>query len=250
MIEIEQTQPENEDKKARRRGGLFDSLAHVLRGVREIVFKYGFVMRNRPGLGKEPSGTTGYVPVKNMFEATNTEDPDGKLNAMMFGRSGDGENRKTNLIELCATAQPEHKNLELGYSNGVVKLRAVRAGENPSIDRSGVTVGDVLGFATGDLVPGVTVHVVGNGYWGGVVLSHITNKGASPTSGATGGRYILINDTDISVYGNTFRIRGNCTLSGTTVTFSGADIRMTGLPTTPPSESGRLWNSSGTLRIT
>lgn len=223
MIENKPTQPETEDKRARRRGGFFDSLAHVLRDVREIVFKNGFLIKNRPGLGKEASGTTGFVPVKNMVEFANITPPEGKLNAIVVGRSGDGENRNTNLIELSATAQPEHQNLELGYSNGVVKLRAVRAGENPPVDRAGVTVGDVMGFQTGNLAHGVIVHVAGHGEDGGVVLSHITNRADNPSSGATGGRRIMILDY--------------C-------------IRITGLPTSSSGlPSGALWRDGTTLRI-
>jgi hypothetical protein len=220
---IEQKQKPTEQRKHRRAGSAFDTLAHVLRDIREIIFKAGFVVRNRNGLGEVASGATGFVPVKNMIEMYYTENGGDKVNGVMIGRQGDGESRNTSLIELSANANPDLQNLELGYSNGMVKLRATRDGINPELDRTGVSVGDPIAFGTGDLPEGVTVHIVGNGEYGGVVISHTSNRGDSPTSEATGGRYILITDEGIHIRG---------------------------LDDSNPGGSGRLWKDGTTLRIT
>lgn len=222
MSNVKHIQPDNETGK--RRGSVFNTLSHVMRDIRELVFTTGFIMRNRPGLGEAGSSATGFVPVKNMFEAYYNEDGvEDKVNGIIIGRMGNGNKRNTNLVELTANCQPRNKNLELGYNNGAVKLRVTRDGENPPVDRTGVTVSDPQTIAPGDLEPGVTVHLVGQGYWGGVVISHVTNKDDSPTTGATGGRYIMILDDGVYIKG---------------------------LPTSTPGGTGRLWNDAGTLKIT
>ncbi len=222
MNDVEQIQPTT-DKTNKRRGSAFSTLAHVFRDVRELVFTTGFLMRNRPGLGKVGSAATGFIPVKNMFEAYYDESATGKVNGIIIGRMGDGEKRKTNLIELSANCDTTQKNLELGYNNGVVKLRVTRDGENPPVDRSGVTVYESQGLATGDQPEGVAVHVVGNGTNGGVIISHITDKSDNPNSGATGGRRIAIYNDGIYFYG--------------------LPTASTGLST------GAIWNDAGTLKI-
>lgn len=198
MSDVKHVQPTADSATGKRRGSVFNTLAHVMRDVRELIFTTGFIMRNRPGLNKVGSASTGFVPVNNMFEAYYDKESADKVNGIIIGRMGDGDKRNTNLVELCATSQPGSKNLELGYNNGAVKLRVTRAGENPPVDRTGVTVSDPNTLGP-DQPAGVTVHIVGQGSYGGVVLSHVADKSDSPTTGASGGRRIMILDDGIYI---------------------------------------------------
>lgn len=212
-----------EERTHRRRGRAFDTLAHVFRDVREFIFRNGFVMRNRAGFGRVGNADSGDVPVNNMLEAYYEEGSPDRVNAFIVGRKGDGTKRNTHLIELSANHRPEQSALELGFNNGVIKLRTTREGEDPAVDRTGVTVADPNALSASTLSTGVIVQIVGNGVYGGVVISHVTNRGDIPTTQATGGRYIMILDDG---------------------------IYLKGLPTSNPGGSGRLWNSSGTVKIT
>lgn len=173
--------PQNEEKTHRRRGRAFDMLAGVARDVRQLFFRNDFVITNRPGLPINASEKliTGLVKVKNAFEAyflkpTNADDG---INSIIIGRHGEGTYRNTSLIELSANAVTEIRDNE-GNTNGWVKLRVTRDGENPASDRSGVSVFDPI--SRGVTTPGVIVHIVGQGDGGGVVISHIANRESNP----------------------------------------------------------------------
>jgi len=221
-MEIKRDNPPT-DRDNRRRGSAFDTLAHVFRDVREFLFQNGFTMRNRAGLGRVGNEQSGDVPVNNMMEAYYEEGSADKINAFILGRRGDGTKRNAHLIELTANHRPEQSALELGFNNGVVKLRSTREGEDPAVDRTGVTVADPNALSAVTLPTGVVIQVVGQGEFGGVILSHVTNRGDVPTTGATGGRTIRLLDDG---------------------------IYLTGLPTSNPGGTNRLWRDGTTLRIT
>lgn len=215
--------PQEENRTHRRRGRTFDMLAGVARDVRQFFFQNDFVITNRPGklsglkVSAEEKLRTGFVKVKNAFEAyfqTPTEDG---INSMMLGRHGEGTYRNTNLIELSANAVSKISSNE-GNTNGWVKLRVTRDSENHAVDRSGVSVYDPI--SRGVATKGVIVHVVSQGDGGGVVIAHIDEREDNPTLA----RPLILVDRD-------------------GIQFIGLPTSSAGLP------SGGVYNSSGTLKI-
>lgn len=167
-------------KEQKRRGKLFSPRGSLLQ---TIDMASGYVQNNRPGIiGSVLGAITGFLKINSIFESYFKRRASGSINAVVIGRQGNGESRFTNLIELSANSDTDIKNLEQGYTNGLVKLRGTRNDVNPSQDRSGVTVGDVHGYVAVDRPEGVIVHVVGQGEYGGVTVAHITNKSDSPSS--------------------------------------------------------------------
>lgn len=220
---METTQQPLPERRHRRTGRGFDTLAHVMRDVREFIFRNGFVLRNRAGAGKVGNDETGEVPVNNLVEGYFDEGSPDKVNALILGRRGDGTKRNTHLVEISANHRPEQSALELGFNNGVIKLRTTREGEDPAVDRTGVTVADPNALSDSTLPAGVVVQLVGHGEFGGLVLSHITDRGNIPTTQATAGRYMMILDDGIYIRG---------------------------LPTSNPGGTGRLWSDGGTVKVT
>lgn len=189
----------NTERVQRRRGGAFDMLARVLRGVQDIQFKNKLIMRNRPGRKlnpNDPKRETGLVYFRNMFEVffQETSEPEEGLNGVTIGREGDGGQRQTNLIQLNAKYNSTIGSAE-GDNNGWVKIRATRDSENPASDRTGISVFDI-----GSRIVewnGVTVWIAGDGENGGVVIGHLGDKSDSPAT--SGNPYILIDKDGIQL---------------------------------------------------
>lgn len=203
----------------RRAGGGFDTLANILRGLKQLGFSNAFRMVNRPGrrVDEKKKLQTGLVNVKNAFEMFYADKSDDGLNTIVLGRQGDGKFRNTHLIDINATHNSTIGSKE-GRNNGYIKLRVTRDEENPVSDRSGVNIYDP-GTVNDVGLEGVVIQVVGQGTNGGVALSYISDKEDSPTSGVP---FILI-DAD--------------------------GIQMFNLPTSDPGTAGAIWRSGGDLRI-
>lgn len=207
-------------RDVRRAGSGFDTLANILRGIKELGFSNAFKIVNRPGRRVDANKKleTGLVNVKNAFEMFYAQKSDDGINTIVLGRQGDGKFRNTHLIDVNATHNTTIGSKE-GRNNGYIKLRVTRDEENPESDRSGINIYDP-GTVNDVGLSGVVIQIASQGTNGGVAISHIVNKEDSPTGSAP---YILI-DSD--------------------------GIQMLNLPTSNPGGSGILWNSSGTLRIT
>lgn len=188
-----ETDPEA-TRDVRRKGAGFDTLGNFVRGLKELGFSNGFRMLNRPGRKITPTEklATGLVNVKNAFEMFYTKMSDDGIQSLIFGRQGDGKSRFTNLIDFAATHNTKIGSKE-GRNNGYIKLRVTRDDEDPASDRSGVNVYDP-GTVNDVGLEGVVIQVVGQGKDGGVVLSYITDKANSPTSGVP---YILVDGDGI-----------------------------------------------------
>lgn len=210
---------EDYERGSRRRGGAFDTLARILRGITEMRFVNDFIIKNRPRLGGSA------VKIKNMFEAYYQRPSDDGINAIIIGRKGDGRFRNNHLIELAAKHSTPMSN-DQGFNNGIIKLRITRDDEDPDTDNVGLTVADA-GTLSKD-VDGVAVRSVGTGEFGGVLLSWIENRGDNPNPASTqpgpkAPRAIIIQD--------------DC-------------IRIVGLPTSSSGlPSGALYRDGTTLRI-
>jgi hypothetical protein len=223
MIE-QKPQEVDTTREHRRRGSAFDTLANVLRNVKDLVFVNSFIMRNRPGFKvTEASQAEGAVNVKNMFEAHYTEEATEGINAIVLGRKGDGTSRDTQMIELAAGHSKEIGANRVGRLNGAVRLRVAESDEIPAADNTGVTV-----FHPGTIIDnasGTAVHIVGQGSQGGVVISWKDNKGDNPNTG----RRILVTSEDIDIIGG---------------------LTLTSLPTGPSGLSaGQVYRSGNDLKI-
>jgi hypothetical protein len=113
------------ERDTRRRGGFFDPLARVLRGVQDIQFKNKLIMRNRPGkdLPPIPKQESGLVFFRNMFEVffKELDEPTEGLNGITIGREGDGKSRHTNLVQIEAKHNSTVGSAE-GRNNGIHSL--------------------------------------------------------------------------------------------------------------------------------
>lgn len=214
-MEVERENPDT-SLRHRRRGAAFDTLGHIIRDVRELLFQNGFVIRNRPGLNLGESNdplSSGFIKVFNMFESYFEKIPSVAqgINAYILGRRGDGKMRNTSLIELSARHVSEMRN-DQGQNNGVIKLRVTRDDEDPPVDNTGVTVADVGTLGAG--LEGTTVRIAADGSSGGVILAFITSKDQNPNQAQ-------------------YRIR---------ILDNGVYIH--GLPTSSPGVSGALWRDN------
>lgn len=192
-----ETDPEA-TRDVRRKGAGFDTLGNILRGLKELSFSNAFKIVNRPGRKINPAEklATGLVNVKNAFELFYAKISNEGIQSIIFGRQGDGNYRFTNLIDITATHNTAIGSKE-GRNNGYIKLRVTRDDENPESDRSGVNIYDP-GTVNDVGLEGVVIQVVGQGKNGGVVISYITDKANSPTSGVP---YILVDSDGIQIFG-------------------------------------------------
>lgn len=203
----------------RRAGAGFDTLANILRGIKQLGFSNSFRVVNRPGrrIDARKKLETGLVNVKNAFEMFYADKSDDGLNTIVLGRQGDGKFRNTHLIDVNATHNTTIGSKE-GRNNGYIKLRVTRDLEDPESDRSGINIYDP-GTVNDVGLSGVVIQVASQGTNGGVAISHITDKEASPTGSQP---YILVD---------------------------GDGIQMVNLPTSDPSVAGTIWRSGGDLRV-
>jgi hypothetical protein len=194
---VNKQQPVPTDKTHRKQGGAYDTLASVLKGIKEIVFSTDFVMRNRSGIPVDLTKRllTGLVNVKSSFEAHFQTPSDNGINAIYIGRKGDGNYRNTHFLDLSADHRTKIGTSE-GYTNGVIRMRVSRDGVNDT-DRSGVYVMDA-GTET-DGGEGTIFHAVAYGDNGEIRLSYMTNKDDNIRSGTV--RDIYISKSGIFMYG-------------------------------------------------
>lgn len=199
-------------------GGAFDILAKTLRKIGLISFANGFSMRNRPGLKIDKSDylRTGLVDVKSMTECYYEQPSTEGINAYVVGRTGDGKKRNLHFMDISVDHRTEIGS-DLGYVNGVFRVRVSRDGANDNL-RDGLYVMDRETLSEG--FPGTVVMAVGGGQFGQVRIGYIPDQSMDP------------NDMPWEIQ------------------VGSAGIRMLGLPTSPPSTAGCLWNSGGTLKIT
>jgi len=218
VAELEEGFEEETERGDRRKGGAFDTLARILRGVVEVGFSNSFLIRNRPGrpVNRDEYVSTGLLPFQSMFEMFfRRRAKNSSLNGITVGRQGDGRFRNTNYIQLEADHDTDIGD-SLGYVNGVIRARVSR-NEGDETDRSGLYVMD-RGTESSSR-EGTVNWLVGAGEGGQVRLSYMTNKNDDP-----------LNDAIFDLY-----------LSENGFTFFG-------LPTTAQA-SGRVWNNGGVLNI-
>lgn len=219
MIE-NQPQPIESGRSHNRRGGLFHNLARIARNVTEIIFKNGFTIRNRPGrpVDDDEFLATGLLPYQSIYEMFfNDRAKNQNLNGISIGRQGDGLFRNTNTILLEADHSSEI-GTSFGYTNGIIRGRVSRDGANDT-DRSGLYIMD-RGTESSNR-EGTVTWLVGAGEGGQVRLTYMANKDDNPLTDALFDIYI-----------------------------SSVGISVFGLPTSNPGGTGRLWNDSGTVKIT
>lgn len=214
-----------DDKKAnpapthRRMGAAFDILAKTLRKVVLIVFGNGFTIRNRPGLNIDRSRSlqTGLVDVKSMMEMYYEQESLNGINAVVVGRTGNGDKRNMHFFDISADHRTEMGD-SLGYVNGVIRARVSRDGVDETI-RDGLYIMD-RGTESASR-SGSVDWLVAAGEGGQVRLSYMPNRDGNPLTDAIYDVYVTANG-----------------------------IFMFGLPTSSAGLSaGAIWNNAGVLTI-
>lgn len=119
--------PENnlEGKIHRRKGGAYDTLAKTLKGISEILFGSGIVMRNRNGTTRAEGANTDSTSV---FETYHQNAPKaGFYNLLFLGTDGlhTEEKLNTNVIELTVNSKSE----SVHHANGIARMNISRDGE-------------------------------------------------------------------------------------------------------------------------
>lgn len=207
-------------RDVRRKGAGYDTLGNILRGLKEFKFVNSFVFRNRPGrpVDNDEYLSTGLLPFQSMFEFFfEKRARSGNLNGITIGRQGDGRFRNTNYVQIEADHDTDIGDSR-GYVNGVIRGRVSRDGSDDT-DRSGLYIFDRGSeSATRE---GTVNWFVAAGEGGQVRLSYMPDKDGNPVTDATFDIYI-----------------------------SSDGITLFGVPTSNPGGSGRVWNDSGTLKIT
>jgi hypothetical protein len=162
----------------RRRGNAFDTLAHVLRSVKELWFRGQLVARNRP---------SEIANSNNVFEMYVTEDPKEKENYMFIGRSGvitNTDTRNLNYIEV--TADSDTTKTGLNNKNGIIllmlsKSKVVDTFAQISIGNGNVYIADKTGTVA-------VMNSEGDGTSSDLGLSQVAYK--NTTSGAIKAFYV------------------------------------------------------------
>ena len=203
----------------RRMGGAFDLLGKTFRNVALIIWGNGFNFRNRPGLNIDKSQyvQTGLVDVKSMMEGYYELPSTNGINALVLGRTGNGEKRNMHFADIALDHRTEVGD-SLGYVNGVFRVRTSRDGVDETI-RDGLYVMD-RGTESASR-EGSVPWLVAAGEGGQVRLSYMPNRDGNPLTDAIYDVYITANG-----------------------------IFMFGLPTSSVGlTSGAIWNDAGTLKI-
>jgi hypothetical protein len=113
MIEKKPQQVDT-NREHRRRGNAFDTLSNVLRNVKELVFRNGLVMRNRP---------SEVTDSKNVFEMYAENDPEQGYNFVFIGRNGLTERADTrNMSYIELTADSDTTKTSQTGNNGTILL--------------------------------------------------------------------------------------------------------------------------------
>jgi len=87
-------------KDHRRKGSAFDVLAGILRGIKEIIFSQGMIMRNRPSLISDNDAVR--ASSNNVLEFFVKDKVAGKSDYMFFGRNGKLEEIDGTLVNTVA----------------------------------------------------------------------------------------------------------------------------------------------------
>lgn len=216
----------------RRRGGAFDMLARVLRGVKRVIFGSGMIMENRPGMkSRSASSLDFWIPSENVLEIYAPKKPNkGKYNTIFIGRDGKSEANNVNNIDLHVTNADNDKVIGNGRLSLTLKDKESGAAgtiglyhtkTTPSylvvdgkIDRSQLaeTTSGIRIELTGTEIEKTSGDIIG----GGVQLGFMDKDGNFLS-------YFVLD---------------------------GDGIQMAGLPTTQPETPYTLWNDNGTLKIT
>lgn len=200
-------------------GSAFDILAKTLRKVNLIIFGNGFTIRNRPGLNVDRSLflETGLIDVKSMTEMFYEQPSTDGINAVVVGRTGNGQKRNMHLFDIEVDHRTEIGD-SLGYVNGVFRARVSRDGADATI-RDGLYVFD-RGSESASR-EGTVNWLVAAGEGGQVRLTYMPDRDGNPLTDALFDIYV-----------------------------SSSGIFMFGLPTSASGlPSGAIYNSGGTLKI-
>ncbi len=100
MINLDQKK--KPEKKHRKQGGAYDTLARVLSGIVRAVFRNGTIMEDRPGVGSEDQvvGAETFVKSPSVFEIYQPNRATDGYNLLNIGRKGTGKFNNTNYIQL------------------------------------------------------------------------------------------------------------------------------------------------------
>lgn len=223
-VELETT------RDTRRKGAGLDTLANIIRGIKQMFFSNGFVIvnRSRTPIDNRKKVETGIVYVKNLFEMYFKDPSDDGLQTITIGRNNGelDDIAHTNLVQLYANHNTTIDSAE-GRLNGLVRMQVGRDGNVVASNRSGVWVYDAGTLDSRFTAPativttpieGVVVHLVGQGADGGVIISHIDNLGDEASSAPC-----IVIDKD--------------------------GVKMRNLPTVNPGISGTIWRNGSVLNI-
>jgi hypothetical protein len=195
------------------------------------IIDSGFIFQKRA------LSTNTYDNVLELYSPNNTPN----TNYVFIGRMGTGSERNISVVEIA----PDYRSVvgdSKGYINGVFRVRVSHDGVDATY-RDGLYVFD-RGTESVSKGGSTVCWLVGGGDNGQVRLSYMANRDDNPHDDA-------LYDVYITSTGITFFVGGvaKFTLSTSGFTLTGA-LTLSGLPTTNPGGSGKVWNDSGTLKIT
>lgn len=229
---------ENENTQ-KRRGFAYVPHSQLMDAKQEVRLKKNLIMRNRVS----PITTS-----KNVFEVffDNIARGISEFNYMFFGRKGTGEQRNTSYIELAAnldTAKP----LNAGNGRIVFGLAVDGVAEIGNLDiwdvrAFGLPAGSTASWIVGTGPNGITA--LGSATDGQNVIFPFYISGGVLYLGAT---LQMDQDNAYDIGSTSSRPK---TVYTTDLNVSGSNVTMSSLPTSNPGGSGRLWNDSGTIKIT
>lgn len=235
MMKKEEEKTTEEDLKHRRRGGAFDDFARILRKINKMIFNTGTTLNDRPGI-KSAGGyvSSNTVPSDSVFEIFQNEPKKGTFNFITFGKTGDRQKLNTNYIDLCANSRSD----ENSPGNGQVGLKLTKDGDKDAYKYSKISLYEAGNYTKeGLLGSGARAEVTGEGAGGGVQLTYIAQDGNI---------YGFILDAD-GIQLNKYNSSGSV-VEGLTI--KNGEFTLTGLPTSAPSGSNKLYKSSNYVRIT
>lgn len=213
MLIQPRTNEELTEKTNRKQGGAYDVLAKIFKGIKKMVFSTGTTIEDRPGVltPNEISGIGKFVKSKSVFEIyKQNKSEQQEHNLMFFGRKGTGEYRNTNYLEITADAKSTINNA----ANGKILLILSKDGIKREYAQIGLV--DILSDNPGVTGNDGVVALINSQGDGGISIGHFGNDG-TPKFG------IVIDDNGIG---------------------------FENLPTSQPTNSNKLWNSGGFIKIT
>lgn len=174
MIERE-NKPVDTTLTHRKQGSAFDMLAGILRDIRQVVFRNGTAIVDRPGVDRSEDVVvaSGFVRSPSVFEIYQQKKaPGGQFNLFVLGKKGTGEFRNTNYMEFVVdhkTGEPPVG--EQNQANGQFTMRVTRDGNGTNGLISLVDVG-----IYGSEYSGEQTFIAGSGD-GGIQMSFVNASG-------------------------------------------------------------------------